>query len=304
MTMRDAYFDQVTKMAKNDSSIMMVVADMSAPGLDWFRRHLPHRYLNVGIAEQAAVQIACGLALENMKPIFYAIQPFTSLRCYEQIKVLASLMNIPITIVGCGAGFGYTDSGPTHHALEDVAIMRILPHVKVWNPSSNSMAAYCARQTGKSLNYVRLDRDNLPEIHYNPLYPTGPVPDMDKIFANGFILHKEHDNRYIVTTGNMVHVALEVAEKADIGVLEVFELPIRGLGVADIIEDKKIYVLEENSDQGGLFSAIHEYSPNEPAEMYHFAVDLISGYEYVYGTRQEIQKHYGLDAERIIQWLS
>lgn len=303
MTMRDAFWKQITEMAKEDSRIMIVTADMSAPGLDWFRTNFPHRYINVGIAEQCAIQVACGLCLEQMKPIVYAIQPFVSLRCYEQVKAVASLMNIPITIAGVGAGFSYADSGPTHHALEDVAIMRILPHVRVWNPSSNSLAAYCARQIGTAINYIRLDRDELSEIHYRPLAPSAQLPDMDRIFSDGFIVHIRHDKRYLVATGCMVHTALEAAEKADIGVVEVFRLPTESK-LHDTVSGKKLYVLEENNSRGGLFADMCEQVTHSVDSINHLAVGVNDGYEYIYGGRNNIHKHYGIDAGSVIEWLS
>ena len=288
MTMRDTYFGTITYRAKEDPTICIVTADMSAPGLDEFRTLYPHRYINVGIAEQAAIQVACGLALEDMKPIVFAIQPFASLRCYEQIKVLASLMNIPITIVGVGAGFGYADSGPTHHALEDLAIMRILPHMTVWNPSTPYQAARMAGEAGKYLQYVRLDREDLPGM---------PGEFTDDTLKAGYIAHKGHDKRYIVTTSNMVHRALEVAAEVDIGVIEIFRIPADLTGK---LHGMDVIVLEENNIRGGLYSYIAEEGAGRICGR---GLDLSTGYDYVYGGRANIQTHYGLNKESLVKWL-
>lgn len=125
---------------------------------------------------------------------------------------------------------------------------------------------------------------------------------MDKVFEDGYIIHKNHKERYVVATGNMIHLALEVAEKISIGIIEIFRYPIND-EIKDIIDGNDIYVLEENNSKGGLSSAIYEFAGNLIKSLNHRALDLSNGYDCVYGGRANIQKHYGLDKESIVQWL-
>ena len=102
--MRDAYWDRIYELAKNDRNIVIVSADFGAPSLDKFRRDFPNQYINTGISEQNAVLLATGLALAGKKPIAYAITQFITLRCFEQIRIYPCGMDLPVTIVGVGAG--------------------------------------------------------------------------------------------------------------------------------------------------------------------------------------------------------
>ena len=113
LTQRDAFWNKVYESARLNRNIVVVTADMGAPALDNIRRDLAGQFVNVGIAEQNAITLAAGLALTGKNVFIYAIAPFITLRCLEQIRVEAAMMKIPINIVGVGAGFGYEDSGPT-----------------------------------------------------------------------------------------------------------------------------------------------------------------------------------------------
>ena len=143
-TQRDAFWSRVYEAAREDRDIVVITADMGAPALDAFRSDLPAQFINVGIAEQNAVSVGTGLALAGKKVFVYAIAPFITLRCLEQIRVGQGIMGIPLTLVGVGAGFGYEESGPTHHLVEDIAVMRAIPGLTVHSVSDAVMAAEIA----------------------------------------------------------------------------------------------------------------------------------------------------------------
>lgn len=300
MSQRDVFFETVTAAARDDDRICVVVADMGAPGLNEFARLYPHRFINVGIAEQNAILVACGLAAAGFRPFVFAIMPFITLRCYEQIKVVASLMNLPITIVGVGSGVSYEEAGPTHHALEDTAIMRILPHMTVWNCSSDAMAHRIAEEVtvpdfSNGLGYVRLDRQDI-----SPVNEIKPLPN------SGVIHHKRADDGKgtIVTTGVMVSVALNVAAETGHGVVEIFRLPLNGSKLFQYIGEAPVYALAEENVYGGFCSAVSEAlsrcsNPVHCRGMYMRR----AGYSYQY-RRDAIHHDFGLDKEALIQWLS
>ncbi len=164
MNQRDIFFNKLYDFASRDKDIILLCADMGAPALDQWREKLPDQIINVGIAEQNMIAVAVGLVLGGKKVYCYAIAPFVTLRCYEFIKCDICLMNLPITLVGVGAGLSYNESGPTHHTTEDIAIMRALPNMNIVNCCDEGDAHYAAILS-TTLNkplYVRLDRHEKP----------------------------------------------------------------------------------------------------------------------------------------------
>ncbi len=298
--MRDAFWAKIYEIAKKNPDIVVISADMGAPALDKFRKDLNSQFVNVGIAEQNAILIAAGLALGGKKVFTYAIAPFITLRCYEQIRIELAAMNLPVTIVGVGAGFSYADSGPTHHTLEDLSIMRILPNIKVHNITDSVMAATFAEISSKmkNPNYVRLDREVPPII-----YKEGSD------FSQGLTVLKPGQDICIVATGNMTHRALEVTEQLkkhsiNAGVIDLYTFPINeDLFLESIKDFKKIITLEEHTLPGGLGSAVAEVlvDNNNPISLKRIGLDLQKGYCYKYGGRKNIQSLYGLDTESIIR---
>ena len=301
-SMRDAFFDELYPIAMKDRNIIVISADMGAPSLDKFRENLAEQFVNVGIAEQNMVNVASGLALEGKKVFVYAIMPFATLRCYEVIKVNLSLMNIPVTVIGVGAGFSYDDSGPTHHSTEDIAVMRALPNMVVLSPSDSIMAAGFARMSCQMTtpNYVRLDREVLP-----PLYQ----PDAD--FTDGLSVLRTGDDACIIATGNMVHIALEVSDKlkeqaVNAGVIDLYRIkPInQELLFTSLEKVKRIVTLEEHLLTGGLGSAALEILADSDKAIPVKRIGIQDKYLYAYGGRNNIQAICGLDTGSVTKTIS
>ena len=119
---RDAFFNALYKIFKKDKNTMLISADNGAKGMDKISE-LSGQFRNVGIAEEQAVGMACGYALQGKKVWAYAIDPFITLRCLEFVKLDVCAMNLPITLLGVGSGYAYDVMGPTHHAVGVVAAM-------------------------------------------------------------------------------------------------------------------------------------------------------------------------------------
>ena len=298
--MRDAFWNKVYEIAKKDSNVIVVSADMGAPALDKFRKDLTGQFINTGIAEQNTILISAGMALGGKKVFAYAIAPFITLRCYEQIKLELGAMNIPVTLVGVGAGFSYDDSGPTHHTVEDISIMRILPNMTVNNITDSVMAGAFAEMSYKmnSPNYIRLDREVLPNI-----YKEGSD------FSSGLTVLRPNSDICIVATGNMVHRALEVSDElrnqsVEVGVIDLYRLPINEKLFLEAIDDtKRIITLEEHTVPGGIGSAVTEVlaDNNKFIPLKRLGLDCRKGYCYKYGGRKNIQFLYGLDKENLVK---
>jgi len=132
IAMRDAFLDRVWRVMAEDESIFFTCADFGSPVLDKIREQFPDRFVNVGIAEQNLINVSAGLAIEGYKVFAYAIAPFITMRCYEQIRVSLALLSVVrpmnVNLIGVGAGYSYVVSGPTHQCYEDITIMRALPN--------------------------------------------------------------------------------------------------------------------------------------------------------------------------------
>jgi len=299
ISMRDAFFTRLFEIAQKDRNVLIVSADMGAPSLDRFRKELGDQFINVGIAEHNMVTVAAGLALSGKKVFTYAIMPFVTSRCYEMIKVDFSLMNLPVTTVGVGAGFSYDDSGPTHHCTEDLSIMRVLPNMTILNASDSSMAAEFARMACElqGPSYVRLDRKILPDLY-----------EENRDFSDGLSPLKSGKDLCLIATGNMVHRALEVAQRLkhhslEAGVIDLYRLkPIDADLLLQTLQGvKRVVTVEEHLLAGGLGSAVAEIFVDRGVMIPLRRIGIQDQYYYVYGGRDNIQRICGLDSDQIME---
>lgn len=299
ITSRDAFFNRLYEIAKNDRNVILVSADMGAPSLDKFRKDLSSQYINTGIAEQSMVTVAVGLALSGKKVYTYAIMPFVTLRCYEAIKINISLMNVPVTTVGVGSGFSYEDSGPTHHTTEDIAAMRLFPNMTILNTSDAVIASKMADISYKlpGPSYVRLDREVLPAIYKK-----------DEDFSDGLKMLKSGKDVQIITTGNMVYKALEISKKLakssiDAGVIDLYQIkPVNvELLLKCLKQTKRVVTLEENLLAGGVGSVVTEILADNGKNLLVKRFGVPDKYYYAYGGRENIRSLCGLDEGTIIK---
>ncbi len=294
---RDAFFDEVYEIASKDPNVMFLTADMGALSLNRFKKDLSHQYINVGVAEQNLVSIAAGLALGGKKVFIYSIAPFVTQRCYEQIKVDLCCMRLPVTIIGSGPGITYSSDGPTHHAIQDVAIMRALPEMIILNPSDSVMATAAARIAYKSYGpvYVRIDKGKLPLLY-----------DDTEEFSDGLAVLKTGRDLMIITTGIMVHQAFKVADELakysiDAGIIDLYRIkPINEELLLSVIEkSNRIVTMEEHSIIGGIGSAVSEIFVDKGKTVPIKRIAIADKYCVGYGDREWMRKYYGLDIKNI-----
>jgi transketolase len=297
-TQRDVFFKQLYDLARVDRQVVLLIADCGAPSLDRWRRDIPAQIINVGIAEQNMISLAAGLALEGKKPYCYAIAPFASLRCLEQTKVDLCCHPLPVTIVGVGAGFSYDTSGPTHHATEDLGVMRALPNMTIFNPADNPTARSLAEQTYHMAGpvYVRLDRQPFPDLY-----------GWDVDFRDGYfaVLRPQLEHIVLVATGNMVHTARKVAEAVpDISVIDLFRLKPVDIHFIQCLKDAPaahVITLEEHVLSGGLGSIIAEIKADENMGFRLTRIGIPDVYNFAYGGREIMQMKNGLDLPSIVE---
>ena len=299
--MRDAFSQELYDEATRNSDVLLVTADTGAICHDKFRKELSDRYVNVGIAEQNLVGVGAGLAMAGKKPFLYAIASFATFRCYEQIRVDLCCMDLPVTVVGVGAGFDYNTLGPTHHSTEDLAVMRALPGMTVLSPSDSLMAremvGYCLRKPGPK--YIRLDRTGLPLV-----YNGGGKPDLD----NGLAVVREGRDMVVVATGRMVLRALELAEALDkhsiqVGVVDLFRIkPVNeDLLYETISRYTHIASLEEHFVTGGVGSVVLETLSNRGKSHPVFRFGIPDKFCRDYGDRGYLQEVNRLDVASLTQ---
>jgi len=297
--MRDAFFASLYRLAERDKDIVLISSDTGAICLDRVKKDFPSQYVNVGIAEQNMVGIAAGMALAGKKVYIYAIVPFVTMRCYEQIRIDLCCMNLPVTVVGVGAGLDYSTLGPTHHGTEDIALMRSLPGMSIFSLSDSKavdfVVRYCYELTGPK--YVRIDRTGLPLVYGN-----GVCPDM----KNGFSILKRGSDCYIVSTGRMTYTALQVAKRisrgaVNVGVIDLLRIKPFNYGkIWDTVKGAAgVLTLEEHFLTGGIGSIMAELFCRKKKTPSLKCLGIPDSFCRKYGTREYLLRYYGLDAAGI-----
>ncbi len=299
LDIRDAFFEELHRIASIDRNLVFLTADMSAFSLERFKKDLPEQYVNVGVAEQNMVSIAAGLALTGKRVFIYAIAPFITMRCYEQIKVDLSTMRLPVTIIGMGPGITYNSDGPTHHATEDISIMRVLPGITILSLSDPVMAGKAAgiSYANEGPTYIRLDKGALPRLY-----------TIDSDFSDGVSLLREGRDALIITTGAMVHQASEVAAElstqgVSAGVADVYRIkPLNdGLLLSYIKEAERLVTLEEHSIAGGLGSIVSELLHDNDISKPLKRLGLPDESLHRYGSRGWMHSSFGIDNASVIK---
>lgn len=136
--MRKKFCEIILREAKLDERIVVLTGDLGYLALEPVQKALGARFINCGIAEQNMVSVAAGLARQGFRPWLYSIAPFLTFRPFEQIRNDIGLHGLPVRLVGNGGGYGYGIMGATHHALEDVGAMRLMPNFTVYAPAFDS----------------------------------------------------------------------------------------------------------------------------------------------------------------------
>jgi transketolase len=256
-TMRDAMIARITEVMRTRRDIFFLSADFGAPALDTLRARFPARFLNVGIAEQNLINVSAGLALEGYTVFAYAIAPFITMRCFEQIRINLSLMShyrpMNVNLIGVGAGASYDMSGPTHHCFEDLSIMRTLPNIDLVSPCDAVIAREFVDYTleHRRPKYLRLDSKPLA-----PMYHQNVKLDL----CQGFNRITSGRDIIIIATGNMTHKAKRVGERLaqqglSAGVIDFFMLrPFNETALVNILKRSRLVLTIEEGfiHKGGL----------------------------------------------------
>ncbi len=298
LEMRDAFIKNIHKKAKLNSDILFVSNEYGAPSLDAFREELSLQFVNAGISEQNIMSISAGLSLMGKRVFVYSIASFITLRCYEQIKIDVCQMNLPITIVGVGTCYAYAVDGPTHHATEDVAVMRALENISIYTPSDPLMAEALVDVAldAKGPVYLRFDKGKYPVLY----------SDISELHY-GYAIRKEGGDICIITSGTMVHSAIEAAKRLDkeslkTAVVEITRLkPLNKRAIVEIIKKtQRVVTLEEHTLNGGIGSIIAELMVDSSIRRPVKRIGISDGKLYAYGLRDNLRLQRGLTSDQIV----
>jgi transketolase len=300
--MRDAFFDKFNELAKSDPNLILLTADHGAFSLNWLKDNLPHQYYNVGISEQNMISHSAGLALGGKKVFAYSIANFISLRVLEQVSVDLSQMNLPVTLVGVGAGFTYSTDGPTHQGLQDVAAMSSIPNLMILN-SSDPVSTRAFAKLGYSEQgpkYIRIEKGVLPALY----------PELHDFKPGVFSLRSGVDIT-IIATGIMVHRALEVADLLEqnsvkVGVIDLYRL--KPINVSELLKSlegsKRVVTLEEHTLSGGMGSIVLTALMEHQFWVPVLRLGIKDQHCYYYSNNREyVLENYNLGKKQIVETL-
>lgn len=305
---RDGFRDGLIRAGEENPQVVALCADLtSSVKMDGFKERFGERFFEVGITEQAMSGVASGLASMGKVPFMASYAMFSPGRNWEQIRTTICYNNQPVKIVGAHAGVSVGPDGATHQALEDVALMRLLPNMEVYVPcdavEAREITAYIA--TTKSPSYLRLTREATPVML-----------DESYVFVPGkaYIMYtpqKKHGGEFartvgIIGCGPILYEAIKAAkelEKENIGVTVVNMPTVKPLDTQFLSRFVKhvqaLVTVEEHQLIGGLGSAISDYtSEHHPVKLGKIGVDNRFGQS---GKSRELYEEYGLTASHIVE---
>jgi len=299
--MRDEFIKTLSSAVETDPNIILITGDLGFGVFENYKEQFPNNFINAGIAEQNMTGIAAGMALEGKIVFTYSIANFPTLRCLEQIRNDVCYHNLNVNIVSIGGGFSYGPLGVSHHATEDLAILRSLPDISVVSPSG----LWETREATKALienagpGFLRLDKsygDDYPKLMGNEKFQIGKsrvIQDGDDctIFVTGGILEEaqlaaERLKELNITTRIIsMHTIKPIDKKAIINAYNTTRL---------------IVTLEEHTIYGGLGSAIAEVLvDNHLTGKKVLRIGLEDGFSSIVGSQKYLRKCYNMDSNSI-----
>ncbi len=240
--MRNEFARAMIGLYEKYPNFIFLTGDLGFMAFEKLKETYRDRFVNAGVAEQNMVSVAAGMAYEGLIPWTYNIAPFAVLRPYEQIRNDVCMHNLPVKIVGNGGGYGYGIMGATHHTLEDIAVMRVLPNMKIYVPLAASDVGEAVKMMAddRSPNYLRLN------------YPADPCRPIDGFRQWRKI--KAGAKAVVIGAGPVLGNVLDLADD-DVEVWAIGILPAKGMPeelMSSIRAKKKVMTIEEHYGQCGI----------------------------------------------------
>jgi transketolase len=300
--MRQACLKMVYELAKQEERVFFIGSDLGVDVLKEFKEEMPDRFFMEGISEAHVVGMAAGLAIEGKIPYVNTIATFLTRRCFEQVVLDLCLHNVNVRLIGNGGGLVYAPLGPTHLAIDDIAILRAVPNMTIVAPADAYEMRRLMPQTVAYQGpiYIRLGKG------YDPI-----VSRDDLSFEIGkAITMQEGGDALLITTGVGLQVTLEAAEQlSNVGVdTTVLHMhTVKPLDEAAILHYaigvSTIVTVEEHNVIGGLGSAVAELIAEADFDsVKRFRrIGIPDTFAEEYGTQNSLMASYGIVAENVVK---
>jgi transketolase len=300
---RNKFAEVVHKEGKKNKKITVLVADISPAGaITEFRKEFPDRFINTGVSEQSMIGIAAGLALRGMRPFCYTIATFSLYRPFEMIRVDLCYQNLPVTVIGMGAGLVYSTLGGTHHTIEDIAVASALPNMTVLcpcDPAEMKLATEWCATKSKGPVYMRLGKRGEKNFTLNA---------KEKFKIGKIRKVTEGKDIALITYGTLISIADEVQKKlqknkilASIYSCHTIK-PLDEMGITKILKKyKQIVIMEEHVPNGGLTDKILSLAYKVKSKSSIKSFTLKDKFIKFYGTHVELLNAHGISADKIIR---
>lgn len=297
--MRSAIISEIYQYMLQNPESVFLVGDLGYNAVEKIEKTFGSRFVNVGIAEQNLIGIASGIALTGKKVFVYSIIPFLTMRAYEQIRNDICYHNLDVMLIGAGAGLSYGVLGPTHFAVEDIGIMRVLPNISIFSPADKKEASDGTQQLlqKNSPVYVRIGKGEAKGITDSPTpIKIGNISTIEKnaqvsIFSYGTIFKE-------------VNLAVEMLKKKHIAtnIVNVHTLkPVDSESIVEILSKTELaVVVEEHYLIGGLTSILSEIISQQKNMPRLVSISIKNEFIRVIGTQDFLRKHVGIDAQTIV----
>lgn len=301
--MRSAFIKRLFDIAQTDPSVFLLIGDLGYGVVDEFSKHLANQFINAGISEQNMTSVAAGMGLERKIVFTYSIGNFNTLRCLEQIRNDCAYHEANVKIVSVGAGLVYGSLGMSHHATEDIAMMRAVPNVTVFSPADPYEALRVTQLAYETAGtcYLRLGKGNDEAIHNEPLkFKPGEALELIK-----------GDKICVFSTGSITLEAKKAVQNLNEQGIStaLYSFPtIKPIDKELIIKCKKKYryiiTVEEHNIVGGFGSAVAEVLAEEKyGEAVLKRIGIKDVFSSIVGNQQYLRKYYGISAEQIVEFI-
>jgi transketolase len=301
--MRTAFVEELTRQARENPAVILLTGDLGYTVFEAFQAEFPERFINCGVAEANMIGTAAGLAREGMRPFVYSFIPFVIFRALEQIRIDVCYHDLPVTIVGLGAGYSYGDMGATHHALEDIAVSRSLPGMCVICPGDpwEVRGAVNALSAHNGPAYMRLAKRGEPAVHEAEAGGEFQIGRAIVIQEGGAIA--------LVATSNMLSTAVEAARVLESAhgirptVVSMHTVkPLDEFCVRRLSETcRAIFTIEEHSVLGGLGGAVSEVVASIPTRCAVHRIGVPDRFAHVSGSQAFYRKQCGLTPDGVVR---
>ncbi|XVU30172.1 transketolase family protein [Actinoplanes sp. CA-054009] len=296
--MRSRFFDDLLTAAEADPNIVFVTGDIGFGVVDELQRTCPGQFVNAGVAEQNMTGLAAGIALAGARVFTYSIANFPTLRCLEQIRNDVAYHHADVIVVAVGGGLSYGALGMSHHATEDLAIMRAIPGLAVAAPgdAAETSAVMADLVANGGPAYLRLGKAGEPMVHRTPI----------QLCRGESIALRTGGDIALFSTGAILESALRAADllaqagvRADVRSFPWLD-PLDTVAIHDAAHRyPTIVTVEEHSVIGGLGSAVAEILAEMPHSASLIRVALPPRFSSLVGDQEYLRGAHGLDPASI-----